>query len=178
MIINKLNELKGNKKIASFYTNENDTSKFSVGYIVDFNNDYIAFALISPEGLNDGFALKETSSIIRINIEGKYENKILTLSKYHKTIHENLVFKEDNFVLELLKFAKTKGYIVSLELLNSGFYDVQGYIEKIENNNCFIKQITEYGEVDGISMVELQDISKISCNSSDEKILQILNSAK
>lgn len=176
-MINKLSELKKNKIIASFYTNENDLSKFSVGYVVDFNDDYIVFALVSPEGLNDGFALKETSSIIRINIDGKYENKILKLLKYHKTTHENLIFKDNNFVLEMLSFAKTKGYIVSLELLNSGFYDVQGYIEKIENDNCFVKQITEYGEVDGMSMVELRDISKISCNSSDEKILEILSSA-
>lgn len=85
MIINKLEELKKNKKIASFYTNENNTIKFSVGYIIDYNDEYFVLATISPEGLYDGFVLKETSSVTRINVDGKYENKILTLAKYHKT---------------------------------------------------------------------------------------------
>ncbi|KOF55772.1 hypothetical protein AGR56_18355 [Clostridium sp. DMHC 10] len=160
-MIKKLDELKKSKKIASFYTNENNTAKFSVGYIVDYNENNFVIAMISPEGKYDGFALMETRSIIRINTDSKYENKILKLIKYHKTVHENLNFKEDNFILEFLKFAQTQDYIVSIELLNSGFYDIQGYIQTIKKDSCIIKQITEYGEYDGIGFVEFSDITKI-----------------
>ncbi|GKX68626.1 hypothetical protein [Inconstantimicrobium mannanitabidum] len=175
MMINKLDELMQNKKIASFYMDEEDMERFAVGYVVAANDEYFILAMISPSGLCDGFKLEQVSSIIRIRVDGKYENKILTLAKYHKTKHEEIIFKEDNFISEFLIFAKTKSYIVSLELLNCGFYDVVGYVEKIENGSCVIREIDEYGEEDGVSTVELQDITQISCNSLEESKLKILN---
>lgn len=178
MFIENLHKLKKEKRIASFYTDEDDTSKFMVGYVMDYNDKYFIVAAISPQGLYDGFVLKKTESIFRINMDSIYEKKILSLSKYHKIIYEEISFKEDNLILGLLSFAKIKNYVVSIELLNSGYYDIQGYVEVVDNDGCKIKQITEYGELDGICFVTLSDITQISCNSEDEINLKILNSNK
>ncbi|WP_238882330.1 hypothetical protein [Clostridium sp. YIM B02551] len=174
----KLEDLKKNKKAASFYTDENNTSKFLFGYIVDYNDDFFIVAMISPDGQYDGFVLREISSIVRINVDGKYENKILELAKHNKIIHEKFTLQDDNFISEFLRFAEQQEYIVSIELLNSGFYDVQGYIEAIEDDNCNIKQVNEYGEEDGVSLIKLIDITKISCNSLDEKVLKVLSTVR
>ena len=175
MFTKKLKELKENKQIAAFYTNIDDTSKFSVGYVLDYNEDYFLLAEISPKGLNDGFVVNEINNIIRINVDSRYENKIKVLAEYQKTIHENIEFQTDDIVFEVLKFAKIKNYIVSIELINSGFYDIQGYVATIEKDNCLINQVTEYGDVDGMAVIKLSDITKISCNSNDEVTLKILN---
>lgn len=178
MFINKLSELKKEKKIASFYTDESNTSKFAVGFVIDYNDDYFIIEMISPQGLYDGIILKETSSIFRINTDGMYENKIMNLSKYYKTTSSDIVFKENDLIYELLSLAKIKNHIVSLELLNSGFNDIQGYVEIIDNYSCIIKQITDYGELDGVGIVKFSDITEISCNSGDEIVLEILANLK
>ncbi|MFA6808845.1 MAG: hypothetical protein WCR27_07615 [Eubacteriales bacterium] len=178
MFIEKLKELKKDRKIASFYTNENNTSKFIVGSVVDFNDDYFIISMISPQGLNDGLVLKETSSIIRINTDSMYENKILALANYHKIKYCDIILNGNNLIFELLSLAKMKNYIITIELLNSGFNDVQGYVGSIENDSCNIKQITEYGDLDGIDLIKISDITEISCNSDDDRIIEILYSIK
>ena len=178
MFIEELQKLKKSKKIASVYTDGNDTSRFAVGYIVDFSDEYFIIGAISPCGTYDGFVLKEVDTIFRINIDSIYENKIETLTKYHNNTHECINLDKDNLISSLLKFSSDRKYIVSLEILNSGVYDIQGYIQEITNDGCTIKQVTEYGEDDGTALVAFSDITKVSCNSSEESVLNILNSSR
>lgn len=177
MFIEKLQELKNSKKIASFYTNEYNTSRFNVGYIVEFTDEHFLVAAISPYGKYDGFVLLEVGGILRINTDSLYEEKIEKLTKHYNTVHECISIDEGSLVSGLIQYACAQNYIVSLELLNSGVYDVQGYVKDVTDEGCIIKQITEYGEEDGTTFVLLSDITKVSCNSEDEIMLKILNSS-
>lgn len=176
MFIEKLQELKNSKKIASFYTNEENTSRFNVGYIVEFTDEHFLVAAISPYGKYDGFVLLEVGSILRINTDSLYEEKMEKLTKHYNTTHECISIDGDSLLSGLIQYACTQNYIVSLELLNSGVYDVQGYVKDVTDEGCTIEQITEYGEDDGLTLIAVSDITKISCNSADEILLKILNS--
>jgi hypothetical protein len=164
------------QKIASFYTNEDDTLKFNVGYIINFTCDHFVIAAISPRGTNDGYVLKELDSLFRISTGSLYEKKVAILSEYYNTTHECINLSGGNLLMGLLQFARAKDYIVSIELLNSGVNDVQGFVQDVTDEICKIIEITDFGEEDGIGIVALSDITKVSCNSSDEIILKILNS--
>lgn len=176
MILEKLREIKENKKAACFYINKNNTRSFLVGYVLEFNDKYFLIASISNEGLYDGFILMETSKIIKIEIDNKYIKKILTLIDYQKTVYKALNFNKDNLVKELISFAQKQNYIVSIELVNGGYYNAEGYVNNIEKEGCEIRNMTQYGENDGIAFIKFSDITKIECNCLEQIALKILNS--
>lgn len=178
MFEEKIKTIKENKEIAAYYTNDSHTDKFLVGYLIEFNDDYFILAHISPQGTYDGFLLKEINSIYRVETKNLYLNKILTLAKYYNTTHEKIDFENKNLVLEFLLFAKKQNYVVSLELLNSNNLDSVGYIERLEKDYCEIKQLDDYGQLDGFSLIYYSDIVDIRCNTEDEIILKILDSNK
>ena len=71
----------------------------------------------------------------------------------------------------VLLLAKDKNWIVSIELLDSGYDDVVGFVEIVSNDLCEINQIDSYGYYDGVSSIKLCEITQISCNSTDEQLL-------
>ena len=64
---------------------------------------------------------------------------------------------------------------MSIEILDSGYDDVVGYVENVQNGICEIRRIDEYGVEDGKSYMEIQNITQISFESESEKIIQKLN---
>lgn len=175
MFVEKLTQLCDEKKIVSIYDDIDQPDRFALGYIVSCNREHYVLALISPDGKYDGFLLKICDKILHISYDGQYENKIKKLVRYYKTEHEKYRFAEDDLVKEMLLFAKKYNFIVSIELNNSGYDDCVGYIKEFNNNKCVIQNIDSYGNGDGESFMLINDITQISCNSSDEISLKILH---
>ena len=49
--------------------------------------------------------------------------------------------------------------------------DVTGFVINLENDVCAIKQVDPFGNEDGVSFINKNDISQISYSSSDEVTL-------
>lgn len=174
MIIEQLKEIKSNRKLASIYTNKNDTGRFIVGYIEEISEDFIIIQAVNPNGHFDGLLLKELESIYRVETEGNYLDKMQKLLDYNNEATEQVTLDGKDLITSLLQYAEKNKYVVSIELLNSGFDDIIGYVQRISENGCLINQITTDGQYDGNSTIDYSSISKISCNSEDEKIPGIL----
>ena len=76
--------------------------------------------------------------------------------------HNNLI---DLFLNMLLK----EKIIISIELLDSGIYDIIGFVEEISGNICKIGQVNDDGQSDGVTYIRIQDITQISADSLDER---------
>ena len=75
---------------------------------------------------------------------------------------------KDHIFKSLLILAKDSMKIVSLELLESGYSDVTGFVTNVENSLCTLKQVDTFGVEDGVSFVNMNDITQISYSSNDE----------
>ena len=173
MFIEELSRLKDEKKLIAVYTNIDNTNKFAAGYVVGVNEQYFILAAITPAGKYDGFLLKKTEPIYKISTDGRYIDKLLQLISINKT-EVNLMFDHDNLIQQLLVFAQQNRAIVSVELIDSGYDDCIGFVELIDENVCKIQEINEYGEADGVSLIKLSDITKVSCDDSDDQPLKLL----
>ena len=71
--------------------------------------------------------------------------------------------------LSILSFAKEREKIVSIELHDSGFADVVGFVDEVDEKVCRIHVIDEYGYDDSCSYVDLNSISQIVLDSEDER---------
>lgn len=167
-----------NKEIISIYTDEEKTNKFIAGYLLAMDDRYFLLASITPQGTYDGYILKTLDSILYIHSDGKYEKKLncLLSDKYKPHNMEYWANKEsNNILLEFIKFIKENNYVCSIEICNSGYNDIIGFIDFFDDMTCSVKAITEYGEEDGRSMIQICDITLIGSDSDEEQTIKYLN---
>lgn len=175
MFTNELNKYMEQHTLVEVYSNPQDTSKFSVGYILACDESFFAMSSISKHGKLDGFQLKNTEDIIRLCEGTVYLQKMSTLLRYHNEKQASLTLGRD-LVYDFLDYCKANNRIVAVEVVDSHFWDTIGYIDAIDDDRCTISQISDQGKSDGISYVITKDITNISCGSEDEVMLEILNS--
>jgi len=65
-MIEKIKELKKTQEICSIYSDGNETTKFSVGFIVDHDENFFLLERIDTNGKNDGFGGELLRTIIKI----------------------------------------------------------------------------------------------------------------
>lgn len=166
---------KSDDELISLYTDINNTTKFEVGYIADFNEDDFILERISPEGKYDGYLFGKTQSIYRVELDSIYLNKILKLMKYNGMTRRKNSFEHNNLLLSFMKFAYEDKKILSIELFESDNQDIVGRVDKFDSDHCTIMQTSESGELNGYSSCKLGDISFIVCDSEDQQIIAKLN---
>lgn len=169
-----LEKSRNEKEILSLYTNKEDTERFSVGYILELCEKYCIIALISPSGLYDGYRVIDINEIYKIEYGGDYEKKLKKLYDIKKQSHKDIKLLENNLIISMLKFAKENEFIITIELLESGLNDVQGYVKNFTDEKLMILKINDLGQKDGLSEIDLDAITSIVCNSEDENTLEIL----
>lgn len=168
-MIRILNDLCASKEMACFYSNYDKTENFNVGVVLAVNDREIALQLISPDGNDDGILVMDVADIFRVARNGLYMDKIkklcpsFSLSDISDKIDENNIFES------LLKAACTTKEILSIELVDSGIIDVMGIVEAVEDGECTIKEIDEYGYEDGYSYVEIDNITQLAYSREEEK---------
>ena len=175
-MIKVLNDLCVSKEMACFYSNYNKPENFNVGVVLAVNDNVIALQLVSPDGNDDGIFVVNVDDIFRVERGCQYLEKIkklctdFSLSDIRDQIDENKIFES------ILRVASVTKEIVSLELVNSGMYDVEGFVETVEEGGCTIKQIDEYGYENGYSYVEIDNITQLAYSREEEKrILKLWN---
>ena len=164
-----LYELCLSKEMACIYTNYNDTSKFHFGTIIAVNEEEIAIQTISPDGENDGIVVIGTDYINRVETNSQYIEKMKKLCAGDSLFLNDLEIDNNNIINSILLFAFKEKEVVSIELIDSGYNDVIGIIEEIDDIECKIKQFNEYGYVDGELYFRVNDITKVAVLTQDEK---------
>ncbi|MDE6150304.1 MAG: hypothetical protein K2F81_09505 [Ruminococcus sp.] len=168
-----LTDLCLSKKTASIYVNNNQPTKFYYGTVLSVSADEIAIDMLLPSGGNDGIVANKVHKVYRVDTDGQYDEKMKKLCTLNTYQPFNGSLDNNNIIQSLLLLALETKKIVSIELLDSGFDDVSGFIEQIEDGQCKIKEIDEYGYEDGYAYVEIKNITQVTYQSEYEK--RILN---
>ena len=174
LINETLQELINSKEIAVIYTDDEDTSIFSIGYILAYSEDEIIVAHIDVFGNNDGFLGKKIYNITKLEYKSKYSTKIYKLNEIRKNSSDSISLHNEFLFLDLMLYAYKFKKIVSIELFNSGIDDAVGYIVSIEGNSAKIKIVDRYGEYDGEMIINIKDITDIACDTNYQKSLDLL----
>ena len=169
-----LKQLLSQKQYACFYTNRDKTTSFIFGRVLGVNDKHVAIYMLSPDGEYDGLLIKCTSSIYRVDWDDLYTQEMKDKIKPDQLPSRELELQDDAFMKSLLSFAKQSDELVSIELLDSGYEDVVGFVEQVNDETCVVQQVNSDGKTDGFSLLFMDDISQIECESQDEIQLQKL----
>ncbi|SFS64021.1 hypothetical protein [Marininema halotolerans] len=168
-------------EIISVYTDRNDPSSFSAGVITALSNQHIVMRHVTPDGLSDGYLVRRVDDIFRIDVKGKYEERLKQLYTLQGQSHDHLLLpdvhekNEVNLILQCLTHAKEHRDIVSLSIDDTGeLDDLVGFVKEIGDDVVEISCVNDQGFSDGGSFIFLQDILKLNMRTTDEKILALL----
>ncbi len=164
----KLLELKKQNKNISIYCCE-DTNNFSYGKLLSVNDCEFALLMYTPYGLYDGIIVKSIDEILRIEYDGQYDQKMQKVLSQN-TAAENYCIDDSQITSSVLELSLKQNRIVSIELLNSGYDDVVGFVDEIFDNKCIIKLVDEYGYEDGYSCIKISDITQVVFDSERENL--------
>jgi len=160
------------KEIVSVYSNLTDTTKFCTGIVLGISEEHLLIAHVTPKGMYDGIMLKKLENIYRVDFGGRYEEKIRRL--LNNESFKNYTILNNNLMEYVLTYSKNNKLIITVEINDSNYDDVQGIVEEVADDTVLIKCVTEYGEIEGSTIICIKDITHLVCDSEDEQILKTL----
>lgn len=175
-MINILRKLCKEEKYAAIYMNLEDSSKFVYGRVLAVNEFEIAIFMISPDGDNDGILVKSVEEVIQIEVDSQYSEKMRKLMEINRPQIYQVEIDNEQIKQSILLFARQEKQVVSLEIHNSGYDNIVGFVNDIKNDLCTIEKINDYGLKDGKAYIQLNNVSQISYASQEEiRLLKLWN---
>lgn len=164
--------------MVAVYSNKNRPDTCSVGYVDSITKDMVLIKHVTPHGLTDGFVIRRLEDVFRIDINGQYENKLQRLyflqEQSHHAITSQLNSEVDLFV-GILNISQKFGKVVDVCIDDTESQaDIVGFVKEVKENEVIISQISEYGFANGESSLMIDDIVKISCDTYNGHILELL----
>lgn len=166
---------KENGNPVSIYSDNESTERFSFGFIQGVSDDYVLLASISPLGFYDGYVIIKYKDIYRLEKNDKYGEKVYKLYGIRKQNHPIVPLTSDNIILDLIQFSRDKQLVVTIELDNSGYDDLQGIVSEIQGDMVVVMQIDDDGNPDGKTVVCFDRITRAICDSDKEMAIKLLS---
>ena len=151
-----------------------DDDGFTIGYVNDFNEEFVAINAINPRGLNDGIHVIRLDEIVKIEKETNYDKKLVTLMKWKNTVLSDYKFKSNDFIYELLNLSLKEKKIVTITIMNSNEVSNNGIVRKLDKELVEIENIDSYGLSDGFNILRIDDITYISFDDYINKDINYL----
>ena len=169
-LLSLFNDFQNTKKVVSIYTNQEDTSLFSVGIVAAVSDEDVLLMAIAPDGTYDGYQTIPLSDIYMACADGTYEKEIGELYFAQEKRHLPLQIEETNLRHALLAFALQNGCCVSLELCKSGKWDIQGKVLSLSDEIVCIDVFDE--NYSGKGFIDLVSSTELEADSCDEQALE------
>lgn len=115
-----------------------------------------------------------------MDINGHYEQKLNKLYRMQKQSHPQVfIYKiktEGNLICEVLKKAQECKFIVNICIDSSELQEsIIGFVNEIMDIDLVISRISENGSYDGESVILINDIVKLNCDSCEDQSLKLLS---
>lgn len=166
--------------IVSIFTNRNTPGNCICGFIDEISDEQFVLKHISVDGFYDGYHIRKIDDIFRVDINGKYEDRLQYLYEYRKQSHMDFLkgkaTSDTNLFKEGLLTAKIFKMVVRVSIDETEEQDdIVGWVNNITETEVIISNISSSGENEGESIFYIKDIVKIAFDTKNESVLGILN---
>jgi|GEM_PF-2447003 len=168
----------GKSDIISVYCNPDEADGAVVGTAAQIDDNHFIVNEITKTGEYDGYDLRKTDEIFRIDYGSGYERSLFKVSA-HKGVKYEKIPDNGSVIMNFIKFAKDSGFVVSVWIREYSTATVTGYITDIdeENETFSIHNIvfTKEGGFDGFTAVNISDVYRMSCDDEYDRYFGLLN---
>ena len=161
-------------KIIQAHIDNSDHDSFVVGRLVYFDSIWFLMQDLSPMGCWNGLALYKQADIVLIETHSEYIYRIEKLIKYRNETMPSVPNFSRDPLLSLLCYAKDYQRVVGIELHESGYRDINGFVTTLNNDAVRLEQLDEFGKRDGSSYVSIDAITRCYLDDDESRCLEVL----
>ncbi len=162
------------KLLCEIYSNCDDLNTFAVGYILEYDDDFILYKSVDKYGNDDGLYCRAIDTVVKIQYATKYLCALLYLIQDKRF---ELVDKfNGNLLYNILNYALQNKFICNIELCDDDSSTEFGLVSSLFQDSPYVgfSVVDGYGQKDGEASINNNDISCVSLLTLDTKRVQIL----
>tara|TARA_Y100001956_G_C4121226_1_gene187527 strand:- start:1587 stop:2132 length:546 start_codon:yes stop_codon:yes gene_type:complete len=179
-IYKRLCEAKTENKITSVFTDEEDRSLFTPGYIDAIDQSWVRIKILENYGSFDGYGVRPLSSVVDVVTDSDFEESLkkLTERKPKPVFPEfSIIDNGDSILISSITYAhKSKLPITFWDMENKDEYI--GHIDNIFDDKFRFRRLKAYGIEAGISTFKVGDIFMLDVGGNMERSYLFLNQSK
>lgn len=167
-----LKKLKEEQTLAEIY-DVHSPDRCTVGYVVDYDDDFYMVESVTPDGRYDGLQCRVTDDIIKIQCGTTYISALEKLMPFYNFFRKEVPLDGKTVLQQILDYAKKQGKICYIAVADGDCY-LCGYITEIAEGLVTVEKRNTRGASDGYGFVRVEDIEYVSVDSEDEIKIEIL----
>lgn len=167
----QLRELLASGRLAEIYDNGN-TDSFTVGRVIDFDEEYFLIQSFQKTGENDGLTLIEIDNLDMIVAGGCYTEKIKSLNEWRGGEEFPVIKNTGNLLFSVLEASLVNKEVIAAWVNGMKDFDLTGTVADIDKEQGIVTllSLNKYGEYDGTYTFDTDDIyaldyADIECQS-------------
>lgn len=156
------------EKLISVYTDADDTSSFTLGFIIQIDDEFILMNMINKFGEEDGFSLINLDDIFSYDDDKLYSGKVLKLYTMKNQVRKQIDDLENSTINNLLKYAQNNNYLVEVN------EDIIGFVNYFSDDILELNLVDIYAQKLGMACIDINNINVIDCQSKYFKDIEML----
>ena len=152
------------------------SARFSIGWVLAFSDSHVLLELVSQNGRNDGWLLRQLDDIARIDSGGRLEETVVALYRARGENHLKPLLSDtdlgSDLKVELLLAART--HDLAVRIYNGNRDAIEGFVRDIEASTVTVDIFDEHGSADGESTISLDEFENFKVNDDELQNLKLL----
>jgi len=160
------------EKLVCVYHGDDGHDKFDVGFVESLTPTMLTLLAVSPRGEYDGRVVMHLDDLNRIEMDDRYSRKIELLHQYRGSVfktedHVNPNARTDDAHAQLQR-AMEEQQVACVEDIKGN--SVTGFIAEVGDDYVMIEALTQLGEPDGQSVINLEEVGRVQIAARDQQI--------
>lgn len=160
----------GTDILVSIYCDSDEPDSFTLGYLLQMNNDDILINMINSFGEENGFCTIKVNDIFIFDEDKMYSEKMQKLFAIKNQKRKYVTDVDTNPIVVLLKYAVDNNLLVEVNEDD----DYRGYVSYFSAETLVLKIIDSYSNDMGTATIDMEYINTLKCQNKYLKDLELL----
>ena len=166
----QLSAYAGTDMLVSIYSDTDEPDSFTLGYLLEIDNDNILLNMIDSFGEENGFCIINLDDIFVFDGDKMYAEKMQKLFLIKKQKREYIEDKNGSPMLDFLKYACENRLLI--EVNEDDNY--MGRIVSFSDDTLVLDLTDHYGNDMGTAVMDMNNINILKCQNRYLKDLELL----
>lgn len=173
-MLRKLSSYIKSDVLLSLYTNVDEPDIFTLGYLLEIDENNVLINMVDRHGEEIGFYLVNSDDIYNFEHDKMYSGKIEKLFRLKNQKRKYIAKTESNPMETFLKYTFDNHLLIQV---NGGDYYI-GYIKDYSNHVLTLNRIDNYGDDMGFSSLDMNNVNSLKCETKSLKDIELFINSK
>lgn len=170
MIVETLLNIQQKGSLVGIFSNPSNPDNFVVGYVIELLEDILILNSVDEIGSDDGLMVLFLKDIYAIDFDTRYLQNLEFIADGVNQNHKKYPFYND--LLKIFAILHKENELLSIKHEND--FTITGFVSQIHEESLTINNINDSGNVDGFTMIYIDDIERIHILGQDQKKYKLL----